>query len=433
MHGADSTPRIVDPVPEVSTLPPDEILVSPCSVQPAEPGTAAAIGDLQRQSMEGGGPKKSYTREDALRYPVSMEAHDTGFQYLFYFMIVARSLGLRPGDQVLDFGAGSCYVSELLNRFGYLTVALDNDQEVLAIGRERLALDPRCDREHARFVTGDGMCLPFRDASFDGIVCMNALHHMPDYRATLAEMYRVLKAGGRAAFSEPGEEHSKSPEAILAREQYGALEKDIVLAEIYQLARNVGFRRMILKPFVRPDMVELDYEEFNRFAAGEKASGAFLSAPEIAYYIKGQPTFCLEKGGTRPLTSASAPTATLRAKILIKECSSRAYQGGRVKVVAICENVGESVWLSKPRVYGGYVAFGVKILTPEGRVLGDDRGRQQLAADVPPGGRIEVVSEVSLEGFKPGSYRVVFDMVNELVCWFQSVGSEVVERRIEIV
>jgi hypothetical protein len=104
-----------------------------------------------------------------------------------------------------------------------------------------------------------------------------------------------------------------------------------------------------------------------------------------------------------------------------------------MKVVALCENVGESVWLADPRVFGGYVTFGVKLLTPDGRVLEDNRGRQWLRHDVPPGGRIEVISEVSLEGFKPGSYRVLFDMVNEQVCWFQSIGSEAVERWIEIV
>ena len=146
--------------------------------------------------------RNSYTREDALRYPLSLEAHDTGFRYLFYFMVVAKSLGLRPGDEVLDFGAGSCYVSELLNRFGYRTVALDIDP-VLAIGCERLTLDPRCHPERARFVTGDGMRMPFREASFDGIICINALHHMPDYRATLAEMYRVLRQGA-SGFSEQG-------------------------------------------------------------------------------------------------------------------------------------------------------------------------------------------------------------------------------------
>jgi ubiquinone/menaquinone biosynthesis C-methylase UbiE/glycosyltransferase involved in cell wall biosynthesis len=412
---------------------PRDALHSPSSTNSGEPQTAPTAPPGLHYGMGGGDPKKPYFREGALRYPVSTEAHDTGFRDLFYLMVLAKSLGLRPGDTVLDFGAGSCYVSETLNRFGYLTVGLDNDPEVLSIGYERLTLDPRCDRKRARFVAGDGMRLPFRDASFDGIVCMNTLHHMPDYRATLAEMFRVLKAGGRAVFAEPGDEHSKSPESIVAMAQYGAVEKDVILPEIYQLAREVGFRRMILKPYVLPDMVELDYEEFNQFREGRQVSSAFLTAQEIADFIRGHPLFCLEKGGARALTSATAPAATLRAKILIQECSRRANQGGSMKVVALCENVGESTWLSKPRIFGGYVTFGVKLLTPDGRVLEDNRGRQHLAADVPPGGRIEVVSEVSLEGFKPGSYRVLFDMVNELVCWFQSVGSEVIERWIEIV
>jgi ubiquinone/menaquinone biosynthesis C-methylase UbiE len=377
--------------------------------------------------------RKSYTREDALRYPLSLEAHDTGFRYLFYFMVVAKSLGLRPGAEILDFGSGSCYASELLNRFGYRTVAVDIDREVLAIGRERLTLDPRCHSEHARFVTGDGMHIPFREESFDGIICINALHHMLDYRATLAEMYRVLKAGGRAVFSEPGDEHSKSPESIMVVEQFGAVEKDIILPEIYQLAKEVGFARMVLKPYVLPDLVDLDYEDFDRFRKGDKVSAAFLSAGEIADFVRGQPLFYLEKSGTKVFTSANAPLATLRAKIVVKECPSRVRQGGMVKIVVLCENVGDSIWLSTPTAFGGYVTFGVKLLTPDGRVVEESRGRQRLSHDIGPGHCVEVVAEVSLDGFKPGRYRVLFDMVNELVCWFQSAGSAVVERWLEIV
>jgi ubiquinone/menaquinone biosynthesis C-methylase UbiE/glycosyltransferase involved in cell wall biosynthesis len=396
------------------------------------PQPNASQTTVAKQAGAEWGPRKAYTRDDALRYPLSVEGHDTGFRYFFNFMVVAKSLGLRPGDEVLDFGAGSCFVSELLNRFGYITVAFDIDAEILAIGQERLALDPRSDRRRSRFVAGDGMRLPFRDESFDGIICMNALHHMPDYRATLAEMCRVLRAGGRAAFAEPGDQHSKSPESILAMEQYGALEKDVVLSEIYQLAREVGFRRMILKPYVLPEMVELDYEEFEGFKRGEKVSGPFLTAGEIADFVKGQPLFCLEKLGTRPLTSARAPAATLRARIVIRECPTQVPRQGRFKVVAVCENVGQCLWLAQAREFGGYVTFGVKLLTPDGRLLEDSRGRQPLARDVSPGSRIDVLAEVSVEGLKPGRYRLLFDMVNELVCWFQVGGSEVVERWIEV-
>jgi hypothetical protein len=101
--------------------------------------------------------------------------------------------------------------------------------------------------------------------------------------------------------------------------------------------------------------------------------------------------------------------------------------------VALCENTGQSLWLSKPRPSGGYVTFGVKLLTPTGRLLDDSKGRQCLSEDVPPGGRIEVVSEVSLEGCKAGRYRVLFDMVNEQVHWFQHKGGEVGEQWLEII
>jgi hypothetical protein len=75
------------------------------------------------------------------------------------------------------------------------------------------------------------------------------------------------------------------------------------------------------------------------------------------------------------------------------------------------------------------VTFGVKLLTASGRLLDDTRGRQSLSEDVPPGGHIEVVSEVSLEGCEAGRYRLLFDMVNEQVHWFENKGgAEVVEQ-----
>jgi SAM-dependent methyltransferase len=379
-------------------------------------------------------PKEPYTRKEALRFPVSASSHDIGFRYLFDFTIVAKCLELRPGAEVLDFASGSGYVSELLNRLGYTTIALDLDPELLAVGRERLRLDPRCDTARTHFVVGDGLRLPFSDASFDGIICMNALHHMPDYHATLAEMYRVLRPGGRAVFSEPGAEHSKTPESINMMKQFGVLERDIILSDIYELARKIGFRRLCLKPYVYPEQVEVDYEEFALLKEGKKISTAYLSFQEIADTLERyHPLFYLEKGGERPLTSATASPELLRARIVIKDCPARVRKGEVVRVVALCENTGRSLWLSKARPLGGFVTFGVKLLTPDGRLLDDTGGRQPLTEDVPPGGQIEVAAEVSLEGLEAGRYQMLFDMVNELVNWFQDKGSEVAQRWVEII
>lgn len=378
--------------------------------------------------------KEPYSREEVLRFPLSVGNHDEGFRYLFDFMIVARSLNLRPGAEVLDFAAGSCYVSELLNRFGYTTVALDLDPALLTIGQERLSLDPRCDRDRTRFVVGDGTRLPFADASFDGVICMNALHHMPDYRATLAEMCRVLRPGSRAVFSEPGAEHSKQPESIHMMQEYGVLEQNVIISEIAQLAKAVGFRRMVLKPYVSPEHVDLDYEEFALFREGNRVSSAYLTPQEIADCIeRNHPLFYLEKTGERPLTSATASPELLQARLVIKTCPQQARKGETIQVRAQCENTGQSTWLSKPRPFGGYVTFGVKLLTPAGRLLDDTQGRQNLPQDVPPGSSTKVVSEVSLERLEVGRYRILFDMVNEQVNWFQNKGSETAWQWLEIV
>ena len=401
---------------------------------PLEEGTARSHPlTASDKALGEGHTRDPYTREAAFRFPLSINGHDEGFRYLFDFMVVAKSLGLRPGAEVLDFGAGSCFVSELLNRLGYITVAFDLDPKILAIGQERLTLDSRCDPERAKFVTGDGTRLPFHDESFDGIMCMNALHHMPDYRATLSEMYRVLRPGGRAVFSEPGSEHSKSPEAISAMQEYGVLEKDVVLSEICKLAQELGFQRLILKPYVYPELVELDYEEFEQFRSGAESSTPFLTRQEIGDFIEhSHSLFYLEKRGSRPLTSASAPPRLLRARLTLNEYSTHLRKGETIKLVVLCENTGQSLWLSKPKPYGGYVTFGVMIFSADGHLLDDSRGRQLLSEDVPPGGQIEVTSEVSLTGFDAGQYRLRIDMVNEQVTWFHHIGSEATEQPFEI-
>jgi hypothetical protein len=191
------------------------------------------------------------------------------------------------------------------------------------------------------------------------------------------------------------------------------------------LAKAVGFQRMVLKPYVSPEHVDLDYEEFALFREGKRVSSAYLTPQEIADCIeRNHPLFYLEKTGERPLTSATASPELLQARLVIKACPQQARKGEAIKARVQCENTGQSTWLSKPRPFGGYVTFGVKLLTPAGRLLDDTQGRQFLSQDVPPGSSIEVVSEVSLERLEVGRYRILFDMVNEQVNWFQHKGSE---------
>jgi ubiquinone/menaquinone biosynthesis C-methylase UbiE len=75
---------------------------------------------------------------------------------------------------------------------GVEVTGVDLSPEMLAFARRRAAglTLP------VRLVEGDAQCLEFADAEFDTVMCALSLCTIPDQRAALAEMWRVLKPGG---------------------------------------------------------------------------------------------------------------------------------------------------------------------------------------------------------------------------------------------
>ena len=82
-------------MPEAHGTSPGRDPASPVTTGSREPAVAVSQPRVASHAAAEFVGRKSYTREDALRYPLSIEAHDTGFRYLFYFMVVAKSLGLK--------------------------------------------------------------------------------------------------------------------------------------------------------------------------------------------------------------------------------------------------------------------------------------------------------------------------------------------------
>jgi SAM-dependent methyltransferase len=121
-----------------------------------------------------------------------------------WFPWVARQLPLRPGDRVLDIGCGPAWFwASVINDIPEnldLTLA---DQSSGMI-EEALA---RCTPLPFGSVTGrqaDAAALPFEDGSFDAVIAMHMLYHLPDPEAGIAEMFRVLKPGGFLAVTTNG-------------------------------------------------------------------------------------------------------------------------------------------------------------------------------------------------------------------------------------
>src|SRR5690625_2826118 len=123
-------------------------------------------------------------------------------------------LGIRPGDLVLDMGAGAGRHAFEVYRRGAHIVALDHGfdelPEVLGLlGAMHEAGEPRVDTTApgtdatASVINGDGTRLPFPDGVFDHIICSEVMEHIPDDASAAAELARVLKPGGRIAVTVP--------------------------------------------------------------------------------------------------------------------------------------------------------------------------------------------------------------------------------------
>lgn len=110
---------------------------------------------------------------------------------------VTDQLQLRADESVLSIGCGPGFETAALaadiGEHGCVH-GVDRDREVLAAARDRCEDVPRIS-----FVRGDATALPVADDSYDVAVAKQVYQFVPDLEAALAELYRVLEPGGRAA------------------------------------------------------------------------------------------------------------------------------------------------------------------------------------------------------------------------------------------
>ena len=122
-------------------------------------------------------------------------------------------LGIRDGERVLDIGCGPGRHSwEACRQTDCLVYALDIEGEELTRAKVMLYEMDKQGESRGRWVLikGNTLSLPFKDASFDKIICSEVLEHVPDDRQSIKEIARVLKDSGIIAISVP----TYLPEAI---------------------------------------------------------------------------------------------------------------------------------------------------------------------------------------------------------------------------
>jgi demethylmenaquinone methyltransferase / 2-methoxy-6-polyprenyl-1,4-benzoquinol methylase len=108
------------------------------------------------------------------------------------------------GDRVLDVATGTGLVARgLVERYGCTVVGLDQSRDMLAGARRALTAAPGLSAR-IDLVQGEAERLPFSDGEFDHLTFTYLLRYVDDPAATLAELARVVRPGGRIACLEFG-------------------------------------------------------------------------------------------------------------------------------------------------------------------------------------------------------------------------------------
>lgn len=339
--------------------------------------------------------------------------------HLHHLGILFDCLKVSPTMKVLDFGAGTCWLSKILWQMGCDVVASDVSETSLRLGQKLFEEFPVPTPRKGKisFNVFDGHTIHLPSESVDRIVCYDVLHHIPNLPVVLREFFRVLKPSGVVALSEPiSEIHSSSVQSQHEMKTYRVLENNLDPVDLCQSICDCGFERPRFKlyPSLGADISFDDY--MNVRSEGVVPRIYVESGIETA---RNEGVFYFLKPGTRIKDSRQAEG--LAHQMSVDQQTLKGRVGQTIRARFKIENVGDALWISQNDADVGVVKVGASFQRQGSEGPPVDFHRTFLPRSIHPGESIDVDVNFQLE--EPGQYIVKFDLVSEVVTWFEHHGS----------
>ena len=159
----------------------------------------------------------------------------------FSYIVELLSLESTKHLSVLDLGCGSGWTSIFLAKLGCSVTGVDISEEMIDIAKENAKKENNLPKGKIKFVAADIEKISFKN-QFDRVLIYDGLHHCPDEKKVLKNIFKALKPGGMVLVVEPNKRHGRDKNVQEISKKFGVLEKGYSPLYLKKILTKIGFK-----------------------------------------------------------------------------------------------------------------------------------------------------------------------------------------------